>query len=636
MMRKNLVSLLLISLLLVVNTTAISENVQTTNKSKERNNFAEERISLNRGILEKAEKFSPIFKVKSRSDIHLAKWRTHFLERGYRLSGEISFFKKSSYSIKDGKPPKGKTIYVPDDYSTIQKAVNHAQPGDTIIVRDGTYVENIVINKPYLTIKSENGPENCIVKAESDDDPVFLIYGNYTTLTGFTIIDGEVGIELDDSSNNIITNNIISNNECDGIWLGGSSNNIIMHSTISNNECYGIGLCDSSNNIITNNTISNNEWDGIWLWGSSNNQITNNTFIKDGISVSYSYQNTIEGNTVNGKPLVYLEGETNVEIEDAGQVILVNCSNIEVKNLKLSNTDVGIELWNSKNCRIESNVISKNDDGIELWYSSNNIITNNTISNNEWNGIELDDSSNNIIANNSISNNKWYGIELWDSSRNTITNNIISNNGWIGMIGIRLDDSSNGNIIFLNSFVNNRMCNAWDEGKNYWDNGTIGNYWDDYFGRDTDGDGIGDTPYPIPPYYTLNFDYYPIVKGATQNETDPPEVIIDKPRKGYLYILNHEFWPTLSGKTVIIGDIDIKVTVRDTESGIYSVLFYIDGEKKRVEYASNQTYMKQYTYRWDETAFGKHTIRVAAYDRAFNVNITERTVFIINVHPHLP
>ena len=158
MMKKYLVSIFLISLLLVVNTTAISENVQTTNKSKERNNFAEERISLNRGILEKAEKFSPIFKVRSRGDIHLAKWRTHFLERGYRLSGEISFFKKSSYSIKDGKPSKGKIIYVPDDYSTIQKAVNHAQPGDTIIVRDGTYVENVVINKPYLTIKSEKWP----------------------------------------------------------------------------------------------------------------------------------------------------------------------------------------------------------------------------------------------------------------------------------------------------------------------------------------------------------------------------------------------------------------------------------------------------------------------------------------------
>lgn len=35
------------------------------------------------------------------------------------------------------------TIYVPDDYPTIQAAVNAASPGDTIIVRDGTYYENV-------------------------------------------------------------------------------------------------------------------------------------------------------------------------------------------------------------------------------------------------------------------------------------------------------------------------------------------------------------------------------------------------------------------------------------------------------------------------------------------------------------
>lgn len=44
------------------------------------------------------------------------------------------------------------TIYVPDSYPTIQAAVDAASPGDTIIVRDGTYRENIDVNK-RLTIK---------------------------------------------------------------------------------------------------------------------------------------------------------------------------------------------------------------------------------------------------------------------------------------------------------------------------------------------------------------------------------------------------------------------------------------------------------------------------------------------------
>ena len=44
------------------------------------------------------------------------------------------------------------TIYVPDDYATIQAAVDAASTGDTIIVKDGTYSEHVDVNKS-LTIK---------------------------------------------------------------------------------------------------------------------------------------------------------------------------------------------------------------------------------------------------------------------------------------------------------------------------------------------------------------------------------------------------------------------------------------------------------------------------------------------------
>jgi hypothetical protein len=44
------------------------------------------------------------------------------------------------------------TIYVPDDYLTIQATVNAASGGDTIIVYPGTYTENVDVNKS-LTIE---------------------------------------------------------------------------------------------------------------------------------------------------------------------------------------------------------------------------------------------------------------------------------------------------------------------------------------------------------------------------------------------------------------------------------------------------------------------------------------------------
>ena len=67
-----------------------------------------------------------------------------------------------------------KTIYVPDDYERIQWAVDNASDGDTIVVRDGVYVENVNVDRSS-TIKSENGSANCIVQAADPNDHVFKV-----------------------------------------------------------------------------------------------------------------------------------------------------------------------------------------------------------------------------------------------------------------------------------------------------------------------------------------------------------------------------------------------------------------------------------------------------------------------------
>ena len=75
---------------------------------------------------------------------------------------------------------QSKVIYVPDDYNKVQQAVDAAFEGDTIIVRDGIYSENINVHEG-LTIRSEKGPENCIIKSASSNDNVFDIIRNHGT-----------------------------------------------------------------------------------------------------------------------------------------------------------------------------------------------------------------------------------------------------------------------------------------------------------------------------------------------------------------------------------------------------------------------------------------------------------------------
>ena len=61
-------------------------------------------------------------------------------------------------------------IFVPDDYSTIQLAVDNASYSDEIIVRDGLYEESITITTQNLTLRSENGYTNCIIQPAVNDE----------------------------------------------------------------------------------------------------------------------------------------------------------------------------------------------------------------------------------------------------------------------------------------------------------------------------------------------------------------------------------------------------------------------------------------------------------------------------------
>lgn len=160
----------------------------------------------------------------------------------------------------------------------IQSAVTNANVGDTIIVHDGTYNENVDVTK-QLTIQSANGSANCIVNALDTNDHVFSVTANYVNLSGFmvsgTISYYKAGIYLDNVSHCNISNNNASNNQC-GIYLEYSSNNSLINNNAHSNTWYGIYLYQSNSyNTLTDNTALNNDY-GITLESSSNNRIYNN------------------------------------------------------------------------------------------------------------------------------------------------------------------------------------------------------------------------------------------------------------------------------------------------------------------------------------------------------------------------
>jgi parallel beta-helix repeat protein len=199
----------------------------------------------------------------------------------------------------------GETWYVDDDggadYTRIQDAIDNATAGDTIIVRDGTYIENVDVYVDNLIISSVNGSDFTIVQAANSSDHVFEVTADYVAISGFTVTGADewlsAGISLYSANNCNISNNNASNNFY-GIELRDSSNNCISGNICRENNHTGIGLLHATENAIANNTCFNNRYNGMLLTESSNNKIESNTIENNvyGIQIFRRSDNIIKAN----------------------------------------------------------------------------------------------------------------------------------------------------------------------------------------------------------------------------------------------------------------------------------------------------------------------------------------------------
>jgi len=240
------------------------------------------------------------------------------------------------YAVYLGRT-SSKTWIVPDDYPTIQAAIDSANSGDTIFVKNGIYNESLNIESKSLSLIGEDSENTIIVGRVSrwGMPPVISLYTFDTLITGFTIrnnnittdrvpiggirlesatrcsirgnniMDNDYGVYLDDSYNIVISGNNITGNPRYGVGLRSSTNNRVSENNISGNGA-GVYSIECENNIINANNIENNEGDGIWIRSSNSFQIYGNNIVEhkenSGIRLSVNttnvmvYHNNLENN----------------------------------------------------------------------------------------------------------------------------------------------------------------------------------------------------------------------------------------------------------------------------------------------------------------------------------------------------
>ena len=192
-----------------------------------------------------------------------------------------------------------KTWYVDDsgevNFTRIQNAVNIALPGDTIIVYNGTYYENVDVDKRLnltgvgkpLIIGDGSGPA---IEIHEGADNCILQGFKVTSVIGFIIGVHYSGIYISSNENIIKDNNAFDNYF--GIFVSNSNNNTLINNTIANNFDYGIALSVANNNILANNTIFGN-------YDANKSIFPNNSVFGGGIYVFLSNNNTFIGNNVS-------------------------------------------------------------------------------------------------------------------------------------------------------------------------------------------------------------------------------------------------------------------------------------------------------------------------------------------------
>lgn len=228
--------------------------------------------------------------------------------------------------------PAGRIRRVPADYRTIQEAIDSAEPGDTVLVAPGRYVENIrfggkgiVVASEYLLTRDPGAIARTIIDGSRPRHPdsasvVMMVEQEDTSakLSGFTLTGGtgtvwtdarqkalyrEGGGVLCELGSPVIEHNIIEGNEAVRVGPGilsaggggircGYAEPIIRNNVIRNNRGeYGAGIvlyhsaAIVRNNVVTGNTGgAGHGGSGLWVVGA----------------LSYRLKNLIEQNTIVG------------------------------------------------------------------------------------------------------------------------------------------------------------------------------------------------------------------------------------------------------------------------------------------------------------------------------------------------
>jgi nitrous oxidase accessory protein len=327
-------------------------------------------------------------------------------------------------------------------YTLVQDAINIASPGDTVLLKTGTYNEHDIIIEKSITLLSN---KDALIDAEGEGYGL-IIKADSVYIKGIGITNVGQSYTKDFAA--------IHFSKC---------NNFRVENCRLSNVFFGVLIEKSHHGLIRKNHISSNaiteagSGNGVHMWSSSHLKIIDNELehLRDGIYFEFVTESTT------------------------------------THNYSHDNLRYGLHFMFSNNDEYHYNKFSNNGAGVAVMFSKFIKMTNNTFTEN-WGaasyGLLLKEIYDAEIVNNVFKENTM-GIFTEGSTRINYINNDFEGNGW----AMKVSGACYTNVLKHNNFVNNSFDISYNSKVH--DNKFDYNYWSDYTGYDLDKDGEGDIPY---------------------------------------------------------------------------------------------------------------------------------------------
>jgi len=290
----------------------------------------------------------------------------------------------------------GRVVYVDQggggDVNTIQKGLNAAADGDTVLVAPGIYNEgDLTFSGKGIYLKSEGGPyavnivgqwENVVFDIDNGEGPDCIV-------EGFRVTAGAGGwfCFTASGSSPVIRNNIIEGSQTVGIVINGGGSPLIKDNILIDHSGDGIEVNLGSSPTIEGNLIYHSGGHAIFVDGGSRPIIRDNIVVSNTWGIEASGAAEVIGNLValNGKGIKHGRTVSNNVIlynNSLGMRDAADNSSVKKNNIVVGSDD-GISLSTVFFVELTNNVIVDCNKGIVVFGSNepalarNNIIVNN-------------------------------------------------------------------------------------------------------------------------------------------------------------------------------------------------------------------------------------------------------------------